>query len=84
MLVCCVFVCSCGGCWLDRDAVDDDLAELVLRHVFVVVHGADEVADVAQLRLRHPHEACRHRHPRINFLFIFEKFFNLNKQYKKQ
>ena len=68
--VLCVFVFG-GGCWLDRDTVDDDQAEVVLRHVSVEVHGADELADVAQLSLRHAHEASHHRHPRINFLFLF-------------
>ena len=69
MLGCCVCVFLCG--WgLSRDAVADDLAELVLRHFLVVVHAAEGAVEDDEAVLRHVLEVQGECHPCVQF-FIF-------------
>jgi len=82
-----VFVCSCGGWWWSRDAVDDNNAELELRHVLVVVHAAELPVEDDEAVLGHLLEVQSECHPCINFLFYFLKKKSIkinNKKLKKK
>ena len=72
MLGCCVCVFLCGGWGLSRDAVADDLAELVLRHFLVVVHAAEGAVEDDEAVLRHVLEVQGECHPCVRFFFIFQ------------
>ena len=57
---------------MSRDAVDDNNAELVLRHVIVVVHGAESLVEEDEAVLRHVLEVLGECHPCVQ---VFFKFF---------